>query len=267
MPMTKEYKKLKRVYDDIDGLIAKRVKADSQDFEVWHERTKSALISIYGEDSRQYKQFIDKMFFPIMLLSGVDSTSDEIRSCADDLRSTKAMLQVCLEDMEEDETMDADAETVVIPGAYIKGDMDKTKVFIVCGHDKGLTAQVELLLEKQGIEGIVISEKPTAGRTIIEQVERYSNVMGAICLFTPDDEGKEKNDSDLKSRARQNVIFEAGYFYGKIGRANTVILVKDDNIEMPSDLSGILLVSDADWKSKLLSELAAIGYDIDKNKM
>ena len=265
--MTKEYKKLKRVYEDIDGLIANKVKSDSPDFKVWRERTKSALIAAYGENSRQYKQFQREIFSPTVLVGGVDNTSKKIDSCARGLQSTKAMLQVCLEDMEEDETMDADDETLVIPGAYIKGKMDKTKVFIVCGHDMGLTAQVELLLTKQGIEGIVISEKPTAGRTIIEQVERYSNVMGAICLFTPDDEGKEKNDSNLKSRARQNVIFEAGYFYGKIGRANTVILVKDDNIEMPSDLSGILHVSDADWKSKLLSELATIGYNIDKNKM
>jgi len=42
-------------------------------------------------------------------------------------------------------------------------------------------------------------------------------------------------------RARQNVIFELGFFLGKLGRKNVVAVFKQDlNFEIPSDYSGVL---------------------------
>ena len=63
----------------------------------------------------------------------------------------------------------------------------------------------------------------------------------------------------------RNVVFEAGYFIGKLGRKNTVIL-SDQDIEMPSDLAGVLYVGE-DWRYQILKELKAIGYEIDFQKM
>ena len=67
-------------------------------------------------------------------------------------------------------------------------------------------------------------------------------------------------------RARQNVIFEAGYFIGKLGREHTII-ISDENIEIPTDLQGIVYTNSTDWKLSILKELRAIGYSIDYNKI
>ena len=87
-------------------------------------------------------------------------------------------------------------------------------------------------------------------------------------LLTPDDVGAVKDrEADLRPRARQNVVFEFGYFIGKLGRERVCALVKGD-IERPSDSDGILYVplDDNDgWKLQLLKELKAGGFVVDAN--
>ena len=85
-------------------------------------------------------------------------------------------------------------------------------------------------------------------------------------MFTADDMGRAQKDSLDRTRARQNVVLETGYFMGKLGRDHVVILA-DEGIEMPSDLSGVVYTSAENWKIDLLKELKAMGYTIDFNKL
>lgn len=140
------------------------------------------------------------------------------------------------------------------------------KVFIVHGHDEELKESVARIIEKQGIKAIILSEQANKGRTIIEKFEDYSDVGGAICLFTADDYGRAKKDSSDTPRARQNVVLETGYFMGKLGRDHVAILA-DKVIEMPSDLSGVVYTDTVNWKIDLLKELKAMGYTVDFNKL
>lgn len=94
----------------------------------------------------------------------------------------------------------------------------------------------------------------------------YSDVGGAICLFTADDYGRAKNNATDNTRARQNVVLEAGYFMGKLGR-NCVAILADKDIEMPSDLSGVVYTDSTNWEINLLKELKEMGYTIDFNKL
>ena len=104
------------------------------------------------------------------------------------------------------------------------------------------------------------------GRTIIEKFEDYSDVGGAICLFTADDYGRAKTNETDNTRARQNVVLETGYFMGKLGRDH-VVLLADQNIEMPSDLSGVVYTDTTKWEIDLLKELKEMGYTVDFNKL
>ena len=140
-----------------------------------------------------------------------------------------------------------------------------SKVFVVHGHDGELKQSVARIIEKQGIEAIILSEQANKGRTIIEKFEDYSDVSGAICLFTADDYGRAKKDETYNTRARQNVVLETGYFMGKLGRDH-VVLLADKDIEMPSDLSGFVYTDTNNWEIDLLKELKAMGYDVDFNK-
>ena len=69
-------------------------------------------------------------------------------------------------------------------------------------------------------------------------------------------------------RARQNVIYELGYFTGKLGRGRACLLRKGD-VDMPSDLAGLVyteLDSADGWKLRLVRELKAAGFNVDANK-
>lgn len=134
------------------------------------------------------------------------------------------------------------------------------------GHDSLLKEEIARMIEKQGIEVVLLSEQANLGLTVFEKLEKYSEVDAAICLFTSDDVGKEKNETDYKGRARQNVIFETGYFIHKLGKGR-VILICDSEVEVPSDLQGVVYTTKDDWELKVSKELKEIGFNIDLNKI
>jgi predicted nucleotide-binding protein len=139
------------------------------------------------------------------------------------------------------------------------------KVFIVHGHDEGPREAVARFIEKLGFEAIILHERSNKGRTIITKFrEEAAGVGFAIVLMMPDDVGKAKSDADLIPRARQNVIFELGFFIGALGPDHVAALVKGD-IELPSDYEGVVYTSmdKEDWRTKLAKELEAAHYDID----
>ena len=131
------------------------------------------------------------------------------------------------------------------------------KVFIVHGRDDIKKYEVSNFLQAQGLTPIILHEQVNNGQTIIEKIENNSDVTCAIILLTPDDEGKLKiSENPLKTRARQNVIFEAGYFMGKLGRKNTILLSGVE--EKMSDIDGIVYLDINNYKDDLLQELKAI---------
>ena len=135
-------------------------------------------------------------------------------------------------------------------------------VFIVHGQDNELKNEIARFIEEIGLNTIILHEKENKGDTIIEKIERYSEEANyAIILYTPCDKGCKNNENDLKPRAWQNVIFEHGYFVAKFGRKNVVAILKD-NVEIPSDISGIVYINYKDYKFDLMKELKSVGFYI-----
>jgi predicted nucleotide-binding protein len=143
-------------------------------------------------------------------------------------------------------------------------------VFVVHGHDEAAKQSVARFLEKLDLKPIILHEKPNQGRTIIEKFENYSDVGFAVILFTPDDVGAAKGEEGgLKPRARQNVVFELGFFIGKMGRGRVCVLHKD-SVEILTDYEGVLyepMDQSEAWQMKLAKELRAAGIEIDFNKL
>lgn len=144
------------------------------------------------------------------------------------------------------------------------------KVFIVHGHDNEAVQEIARTLESSGFEAIVLHEQPDAGLTIIEKIERYTDVDFAVVLYTECDIGRAKSAPADKERyrARQNVVFEHGYLISKLGRDHVCALVKGD-VETPGDISGVLYVpmnSDGAWKMRLARNMQDIGLPVDMNK-
>jgi len=143
------------------------------------------------------------------------------------------------------------------------------RVFVVHGADDGAKQAVARVIEKLGLEPIILHEQPDQGRTIMEKFEHYADVAYAVVLLTPDDTGMRKGCPKLRPRARQNVILELGFFMGKLGRRRVCSLYKGD-VELPSDFFGVLWVSldtGEQWQVLLAKELGAAGFDVDLNML
>lgn len=144
------------------------------------------------------------------------------------------------------------------------------KVFIVHGHDDLLKESVARLVEKIGLEAVILHEQANEGLTIIQKLEKQADVGYAIILYTPCDEGRKKGSENSKPRARQNVVFEHGLFMGKLGSERVCALRKSE-VEMPSDAQGILYIEvkegSNDWMYQVTKELKKAGYDVDLNKI
>jgi predicted nucleotide-binding protein len=142
-------------------------------------------------------------------------------------------------------------------------------VFVVHGHDEGTKDAVSRFIEKLGLKPIILDEQPDAGRTIIEKFEAYSNVGFAVILLTPDDVGAAHAEAtEFQARARQNVIFEFGYFVGKLGRQRICVLYKE-SLEIPSDFVGVLYIpmdNAGTWRTRLAKEMKEASLAVDLNK-
>lgn len=143
-------------------------------------------------------------------------------------------------------------------------------IFVVHGHDEGAREAVARFIGQIGLEPIILHERPNKGRTLITKFREESADIGfAVVLMTPDDHGAKADESDAQPRARQNVVFELGFFIGKLGPERVAALVKG-NIERPSDFEGVVYIDLDDacgWKLKLTRELEAAGFKIDPAKL
>lgn len=244
--------KLIKLYNEIDDLKNKSSSSDSE-FKAWRTDVQLCLSGLYGEKSIQLKNFNSRPFSPMVIVQNTDFHEPYVR----DLETTKKEFKRYIDDF-EDESSNANVK---------KNRTPNNKVFIVHGHDGELKEKVARRLEQQGIEAIILSEQVNRGKTIIEKLEAYSDVHVAIALFTQDDLGAAKEEKgNEKYRARQNVVFEAGYFMGYLGREN-IIMITDENVEIPGDLSGMVYTTKDNWEFEMLKELNAAGMKIDMNKL
>lgn len=183
-------------------------------------------------------------------------------------KSADLLLRSAIKDIEFEKELSEWENSNSFPVIYNTFPTDKTKVFIVHGHDEGLKNEVARFVERQGLEAIILHEQVSRSQTIIEKIESYSEVGFSIVLYTPCDIGGSSSSGETQPRARQNVIFEHGYFVAKLGRENVIALNKGD-VEIPNDLSGMIYTSyeKDDWKRNIARELKASGYKIDFEKV
>jgi predicted nucleotide-binding protein len=96
-------------------------------------------------------------------------------------------------------------------------------------------------------------------------------------LLSADDYGASRRQYEtvnvaeraLQFRARQNVILELGFFYGRLGWENVFVLYQEPdhvfpNFERPSDLDGVIFdaLSNVVWQRNLSAKLSAAGFKL-----
>lgn len=108
------------------------------------------------------------------------------------------------------------------------------KIFIGHGRSK-LWARVQIFLKDDlNLQTLVFEDESRTGETIINILDDFlNNSSFAILIMTAEDE-----TSNGTSRARQNVIHEAGLFQGRLG-FDKVIILQQEGVEEFSNISGL----------------------------
>ena len=262
-PKKKALKRLQKVLDAIPDL--KQLRHGSPEFEKWHRNTEVAIANNFGEKSRHVKDFTNIHYSLMMITSGTSDSSFQ-RAYVSGLESASSVLQSMIEEITEywEEEGQAQIEAPT-PRAATK---QTEEIFIIHGRDDGTKETVARFITTLGLKPIILHEQSNQGRTIIEKFERHAQVGFAIALLTPDDVGALKGEEkDFKPRARQNVIFEFGYFMGNLGRHRVCALTKG-NVEIPSDYAGVVYIPldvSGAWKMNLVKELKAAEFTVDAN--
>ncbi len=141
------------------------------------------------------------------------------------------------------------------------------KAFVVHGHDNGAREAVARFLRGLASKrSFSMSRRAKGARS--SRRSRQGDIGFAVVLLTPDDVGGVK-DGECRPRARQNVLFELGYFIGRLGRSR-VCALKRGEVEIPSDFGGVIyepLDSGSGWKVALGRELKAAGFKLTESRL
>lgn len=251
---------LKRL-NDVLGRVPKLkgLRHGDQEVEKWQRDARVAIGNTFGQDSEHVTEFKEISFYlPFMSDRTTDSEEQDwyIRA----LSRAEVKIQSMIEEIQEYWEDDA-------AGAQGDRALPHTgKIFLVHGHDEGAKEGTRRFLEKLGLEPVVLVDMPSEGKTIIEKFETHADVGYAIVLLTADDSGARQGEKP-SPRARQNVIFELGYFIGRLGRERVCALTTGDP-EIPSNYAGVAYIpmEGDSWQMPLMRELKATGLDVDANK-
>lgn len=245
-----------RINDSVPGLYAG---SDRPEWLTWKTRTKNTIERLCAENS------------PALILAkrglNVQTRGNGPEKFNEAHTTFLKALQLTVEALKSDEHGELKGQTSTNVSPKLSN-----RIFVVHGHDSQLKSDVEQFLSEIGLQPVVLHRQVDQGATIIEKFEKNADVGFAIILLTPDEfaytsdqKNLKESDRTIESRARPNVIFEFGYFVGKLGRSRVCCIHKGD-VTVPSDLNGLLYKKVEESVEaqafSIIRELKAAGYKV-----
>jgi predicted nucleotide-binding protein len=235
--------------------------AFTSEFIAWRTRVINLLRKAFGAESAPVRVLEDGLAVRL-LGNGEDKFNEMIGKLVGALVAGADILE---DDRFGEALQELSDETV--PTA-----IPSNRVFIVHGHDDQAKNELEMFVREIGLDPIVLHRQPDEGQTVIEKFEKHSDVGYAFVILTPDDIAYSATEDELADgvrqkewRARQNVIFELGFFIGRLGRSRVCCLFRKP-VALPSDINGVLYkpfdrsVQEAAYS--IMKELRAVGYTV-----
>ena len=240
----------------------KQLKVFTTEFHKWSDFNKELLKQSFDIPDNEYLDTYTKRGIPYVMIGD----EDMLKLYHEEINEKISYLESLIQQMPLLPSAEVSPARVAKPASCTTS----KKVFIVHGHDNQTRTEAELLMTKLGFEPIVLFKQANMGATIIEKLERETkDICFAIVLYTKCDEGKAVEETVLKPRARQNVVFEHGMMCALLGRDHVVALV-EEGVEIPGDLSGVVYITQdavGKWKYDVAKEMRAIGLDADMNNI
>jgi len=224
----------------------------------WETRCRGIIEKMFGDGSAQYNAMQVAIRTDVI---GWDRDRFEQKR-----NYVTGTLQSAIDVLSEDTFNELSSGVADAPGTF------SNKVFVVHGHDEVAKTNLEIFLKEIGLDPVVLHRQADEGQTIIEKFEKHSDVGYAFILLTPDEcaylSSKAKlddKDRNTEFRARPNVIFEFGYFVGKLGRSR-VCCLHTGSVRLPSDVSGMIYKgynsSIEETAYSIIKDLKAAGYKL-----
>jgi predicted nucleotide-binding protein len=259
-------KKLKRRIEEVISLQTQNIQYNDAKVKTAEANIRDTIREVFGQNSPEFNdyQYHDIWHGPKII--GDKSFSRQSKFKAG-IPQTISMLEGLIKRLEEkrDDLPESSGTTDITQPAGTT-----RRIFLVHGHDDGAKETVARFLERLKLKPVILQELPNEGKTIIEKFEKNADVEYAVILLTPDDMGHPKGEpGQVKSRARQNVILELGYFIGRLSRSRVCALHKGD-LELPSDIHGVLYIpmdEEDGWELKLAKEIKNAKIPIDMNRV
>ena len=234
------------------------------------KRIDDAFEKTFGRNSTQYYRY---SFDAVGFTSGVIMGGFSEPTVSEHVQELRANLPGCIETVREavrslEEELEEQGDTQEVLAVQVTHKLPSKKIFIVHGHDNEAKQTVARFVTDIDYKPIILHEQASGGRTVIEKIEANRDVDFAIVLLTPDDHGGKLGEA-VQPRARQNVIFELGYFIGFLGRPKVFALTRG-TVEMPSDFTGVVyhvLDFAGGWKLELAKEMLNASLQVDWNKV
>lgn len=232
--------------------------------DAWKAKVIVVLRQALGERSTTLERFTD-IRYHVGVWSGAPGEAERDRQYfAEQVTRAAALIDAAVYEVElmvEGQQREPAGET--IPGPET--------VFLVHGHDGAAKHEVARFVERiTGKPPVILDEQANRGRTLVEKFEAHATTATyAIVLVTPDDVGRVGGADPAadKPRARQNVVFELGYFFGKLGRHRVAVL--NSGVEKPSDVDGLVYIGypAGNWQVELAKELHAAGVSVNMTRL
>jgi len=231
------------------------------EFKSWKDDAEKYLKKIYGETSSEAAAFENIEYYKYYLtfdlfnggwreniLKEKDTFQKGIKTAVFYLKSYEADDHVV--DFEKKEQKAKNKSSDKAAAAPEAKKASNKKIFFVHGRNDGVKTQVADFLLKTGIKPVNINKNIGKDQPLMEKMAKHSDVKASIVLFS--------------SAAGQNVIFEAGYFIGKLGMEHTVILL-EEGVETPSELNGCAFYEidqKGKWRLEIANKLKSMNFDI-----
>lgn len=241
----------------LDQQIVEARGGNPENFNLWKQRSEVVLRNVVGDANPLYASFAQIRYTLSAFSSGTpQSAFDQAR-----VRGVQQAIAV----------LEAAKVEVELSGGVPEPTSGRastgSSVFIVHGRDEARKHEVARFLARcTAQEPVILHEQANEGRTVLEKFEDHASAAAyAVVIATPDDRGRAADESDERERARQNVIFELGFFFGALGRKKVALLYAE-GVERPSDVEGLVRIELDDagaWKMLLARELDAAGVGVD----
>jgi predicted nucleotide-binding protein len=245
-----------------------RVRAATPMHEQWKASVRAVMERSLGTEASVLRDFNDVRYH-IGVYTGAPGEADEdAQYFAAQVDSAIAYINAAIYELNLSE---GDPVQAIESSQPPKPSAEPATIFLVHGHDDAAKHEVARFIQDvTGQSPIILDEKPNEGRTIVEKFEKHAAASSyAVVLLTPDDVGRVAGalPEDDSGRARQNVVFELGYFFGRLGRGNVCVL--NAGVEKPSDVDGLVYISypTSNWKLQLAKELQAAEIQINTSRL